>query len=36
MITEIIWFITWPFLILISWVVVATVVNKYEKLHGSK
>ena len=35
MITEILWFISWPVLILVSWVVVANVVKKFEKLHGS-
>lgn len=35
MITQIIWFFSWPLLILVSWVVVAAVVKKFEKLHGS-
>jgi hypothetical protein len=31
MITEIIWFFSWPVLILVSWVAVASVVKKFEK-----
>jgi hypothetical protein len=31
MITEIIWFFSWPVLILVSWVVVANVVKRFEK-----
>ena len=31
MITEIIWFFSWPVLILVSWVVVSKVVKKFEK-----
>jgi hypothetical protein len=35
MITEIIWFFSWPVLILVSWFLVGTVVKKFEKVHGS-
>jgi hypothetical protein len=31
MITEIMWFFSWPVLILVSWFVVAFVVKKFEK-----
>jgi hypothetical protein len=34
MITQIIWFISWPVLILISWFVIAAVLKKFEKLYG--
>jgi len=35
MITQIIWFFSWPVLILVSWFVIDAVVKKFEKLHGS-
>ncbi len=35
MITQIIWFFSWPVLILVSWFVLVKVVKKFEKLHGS-
>jgi hypothetical protein len=35
MITEIIWFFSWPVLILVSWLVIGAVVKKFDKLHGS-
>ncbi len=31
MITQIIWFISWPVLILVSWFLVSTVVKQFEK-----
>jgi hypothetical protein len=35
MITEIIWFLSWPVLILVSWFVIGAVVKKFENLHRS-
>ncbi len=35
MITQIIWFFSWPVLILVAWFVIGTVVKKFEKLHGN-
>ena len=31
MITQIIWFFSWPVLILVSWFVVAVVIKKFEQ-----
>lgn len=36
MITQIIWFFSWPVLILASWFVIAIVMNKYERLNRSE
>jgi hypothetical protein len=32
MITQIIWFFTWPLLILVSWYAVAAAIKKFEKI----
>jgi len=36
MITQIIWFFSWPVLILVSWFVMSRVIKKFEKSMGSQ
>jgi hypothetical protein len=35
MITQIIWFFSWPVLILVSWFVIGLLVKKFEKTPGN-
>jgi len=35
MITQIIWLFSWPVLILVSWLVIALLVKKFEKAPGN-